>query len=762
MWLINLRRRMFKPLMFLLAGMILGLAVIYSCSISVFADDPAPGRTPGVATVSTSSLSHSHRGSSASGGQCYSVAVRHQHSGSSSGGGCYTRPHYHQHGAGCYGTCNYAPSAIQFVNIEDTYCGTHGPTYRANYIITVTHQGRCGTVAEDRPGTVYCNQCGGDPAAGMTGSHQYLACNRGGSVEYYEPACGKTEGVSVDQYNLGCGLDSRAYGGISLTNTTPEWTSGNVTLQGALSDPEGVICAGGYGQMSFGAVSGTISDTAGDGITVSENGVYTMNVSVDGSKFDTAQASVMLTVANIDRTEPGISDTVFDSGENWLRTNTVTVNAVDLQPDGTAGSGLADEAYSYDGGLTWTSDPTYIADSNGTVDISVRDYCGNISYATAEITNIDDRGPEVSYTYDPEVWYGDSGERTFTFTASDDQGGLDEKPFSYDGGQTWTDSPVLPTTEPGTIHVIVKDALGNTTELEIENKCDVRPAPAPDPVDHGGNTGSGDGGNGSDSGGNNGTDGNGGSGDTGSPGDSGAGDGDAGNSSAGNDGNNGSSDNGTDDGKSDAGAGAGASSSGSGHNTGNGGGGDHSSGSENGNGGNDAGGSGAGDGTEAFGDGNSSSANTSDGSEDTDAVEYFEQLPASSAAADISRRSDTISETTPFYRTKAFKAVASVSGGMLAAATLLLLFMLFYSGVIIYTLDTDRYRLMGIRPISRSERGNCIHLSREFMDNAYSSRYKLKLGRFYVMRHKDDLFNIDADDDWVSVKVERDIYVILK
>ena len=748
---------MFKPLLILLAGMILSLAVIYSCSISVFADDPAPGRTPGVSTVSTSTLSHSHRGSSASGGQCYSVAVIHHHSGSSSGGGCFTRPHYHEHGAGCYATCTYTPTYYELINTEDAICAIHGQTLKANYRVTVTHSGGCGTVAEHKIASVYCNKCGGNPTTGLAGVHQYLNCSRGGSVEYYEPACGMTDGVSVDHYDLGCGLESRVYGDISLTNATPQWTSGNVTLQGSVNDPEGALCVGGYGQMSFGAVSGVIADSTGDAITVSENGAYTMNVSVDASRFDTAQASVMLTVANIDRTEPAITDVSYDSGQTWLRTNTLTVSASDLQPDGTAGSGLADEAFSYDGGLTWTSDPTYTADSNRTVDISVRDYCGNVSYASAEITNIDDRGPEVSYTYDPAVWYGDTGERTFSFTASDDQAGLDDKPFSYDGGQTWTDSPILPTTKPGTIHVIVRDALGNTTELEIENKCDVRPAPAPDPGNQGGgSSGNGSGGNSEGSGGS-------GNGDGGSSGgggnENGSGSGDGGNgSSSGND------DSGASDGgESEDGA---SGNDGSGSDSGSGSGGAPSSGDGSGDGGaSSAGGKGDGDlydGGEGSGDRNAYLSDVGDGSADTDAVVYFEQLPTSSAASDISRRSDTINEDTPFYRTKAFKAVASVSGGLLAAAILFLLFLLLYSGVIIYTFDVDRYRLTGFRPIRHSERGNYIHLSKDFMDNAYSSRYKLKMGKFYTMRHKDDLFSIDADGDWVSVKVDKDIYVILK
>ena len=93
---------------------------------------------------------------------------------------------------------------------------------------------------------------------------------------------------------------------------------------------------------------------------------------------------------------------------------------------------------------------------------------------------------------------------------------------------------------------------------------------------------------------------------------------------------------------------------------------------------------------------------------------------------------------------------------------LVALFLLLYSGVIICTHDGDRYRLTGLRAIRHSERGNYIFLSRDFMDNTYSSRYKLILGKIYVARHSDELLGINADGDWSEVSVERYIYTVLK
>jgi len=547
----------------------------------------------------------------------------------------------------------------------------------------------------------------------MSGSHSYLTCSRGGSIEYYDMSCGMTEGEDIDHYDPGCGLDVADYGSISLTNATPEWTSGNVTLQGLLSDPQGAISEGGFGQMTFGSVSGEISDTAPDSIIVSSNGTYTMSISVDETRFDTAQASVMLNVGNIDRTEPDITSVSYNNGESWIRTNEITVTAVDLQPDGTAGSGLADEAYSFDGGHTWQSSPTYICTENGMVDICVRDYCGNAPLRSVEITNIDNSGPDVSYIFTPSVWYPDTGDREYTFTAEDEESGLPEYPFSYDGGETWTDEVILATPEAGTITVLVRDNLGNITELTIDNSYSKWPVPAGDDEDD-------PGGGPSD-------------GSSGGEGD-GSGNGDGSDVQKKN----------TDDDKDESE-----------------GGGDTADGSSGNNGGSS--GDGLSDGNDQDGqdNGDGSLPGTDSGSDESGATVYFEPLPASSSGSDISTGSG-LNEKTPFYRTRAFKAAASVGGGLLGGGLLIALFLLLYSGVIIYTHDGDRYRLTGIRAVRHSERGNYVFLSGDFMDNTYSSRYKLTLGKIYVARHSDELLGINADGDWSTVNVERYIYTVLK
>lgn len=699
MFLYQYGKRVFKPLLFLFAGMLLSLSIILSYSITVYAEEPS------APTSATISLTHTHRGDSSTEGGCYTIPVLHQHSGDeSSGGPCYS-PIYHSHGSSCYGTCSYHPISVTLSATHPSYCAHHGEVEEVSYTVRISHS-NCGRGLEYRDVNPGCPKCGGSPEAGCTGTHSYLRCTQAGTIVGYSRTCGRTEGETIDYYDPGCGLEVRSYGDITLNNSTPEWTTGNVTLTGALNDPEGVISDGGFGSMSFRAESGEIVDTGSDNVTVSENGVYVMDITVDDARFDTASASVMLVVSNIDRTSPEITSVTYDQGDTWLHVNEITVTAIDLQPDGSAGSGLADEAYSFDGGNTWQSSPTYPCTANGAVDICVRDYCGNVSpITTVEITNVDNAGPDVSYIFTPTIWYPGDAPRQYTFTATDEESGLPEFPFSYDGGETWTDEIRLTAGSEGTITVLVRDNLDNITELTIINKHSERPNHDDDDDNEEDNSDD-------------------------SPGD---------NDGNGQDNNNNAPkkkdvDENTDDNSEES---------------------DASHGNSNGNA--------AGNASEENAGGDSSDNYLNDsnsGSGSGESSVYFEQLPTSSAGDGLPG-GDTLKEHTPFYRTKVFKAVASVGGGFLAASALLGLFVMLYSGVIIYTYDGDKYRLTGLRLIRRSERGNYIFLSGEFIENAYSSRYKMKLGPVYVKRHADDLLSINADGDWTAVNVERLIYMIL-
>lgn len=97
---------------------------------------------------------------------------------------------------------------------------------------------------------------------------------------------------------------------------------------------------------------------------------------------------------------------------------------------------------------------------------------GAASYSV-DIHNIDNTAPIIDgYTLMPSDWVREGVE--FHITSAVDiqpdgsQGcGLDDLPFSYDGGETWTDENTRFYEENGDYEILVRDKLGNTGSLSI-------------------------------------------------------------------------------------------------------------------------------------------------------------------------------------------------------------------------------------------------------------------------------------------------------
>ncbi len=117
----------------------------------------------------------------------------------------------------------------------------------------------------------------------------------------------------------------------------------------------------------------------------------------------------------VDKTLPSITN-ISGNVDEWQNTDiTLTIYANDT------GSGLAEAAYSFDGGITWKSDNSKAYDSNQIIDgntIKVKDLAGNISSYSEEITiskidkenpvtpmvALDNRAPRsVWYTWYPNI-----------------------------------------------------------------------------------------------------------------------------------------------------------------------------------------------------------------------------------------------------------------------------------------------------------------------------------------------------------------------
>ena len=107
--------------------------------------------------------------------------------------------------------------------------------------------------------------------------------------------------------------------------------------------------------------------------------------------------STAITLSQFDHTAPTITN-VTGNPDKWTNQNvTLTVNGAKDKGDNNVepGSGLADAAYSFDGGATWQASASYTFKENKSgIVIKVRDKLGNIyTHSSIAITKIDKTAP---------------------------------------------------------------------------------------------------------------------------------------------------------------------------------------------------------------------------------------------------------------------------------------------------------------------------------------------------------------------------------
>ena len=107
--------------------------------------------------------------------------------------------------------------------------------------------------------------------------------------------------------------------------------------------------------------------------------------------------STAITLSQFDHTAPTITN-VTGNPDKWTNQNvTLTVNGAKDKGDNNVepGSGLADAAYSFDGGVTWQASASYTFKENKSgIVIKVRDKLGNIyTHSSIAITKIDKTAP---------------------------------------------------------------------------------------------------------------------------------------------------------------------------------------------------------------------------------------------------------------------------------------------------------------------------------------------------------------------------------
>lgn len=168
-----------------------------------------------------------------------------------------------------------------------------------------------------------------------------------------------------------------------------------------------------------------------------------------------------VSVDNIDKTKPVIKEASTDISA-WTKDQVVlTIHAEDNE------SGLAKEAYSFDGGKTFQKENYKVFHENEAVEIVVKDVAGNTSLVkTFEIRNIDLTKPVVvGALLKPETWT--NGTVTIEVTGNDTGSGLGVEAYSFDGGKTWQKENEKTFTENEKVEILVKDLAGNTSEAYL-------------------------------------------------------------------------------------------------------------------------------------------------------------------------------------------------------------------------------------------------------------------------------------------------------
>lgn len=180
-------------------------------------------------------------------------------------------------------------------------------------------------------------------------------------------------------------------------------------------------------------------------------------------------------IDKVDNRGPAILGITKDPS-TWTRKNvTVTVTAQDQQPDLEGengektgmGCGLAQKAWSFDGGETFQEEGSYCAEDNGRLELVVRDKLGNETRRSLEISNIDREKPHISVTQKPEKWV--EGALQLHIRAWDGESGLPDRPFSWDEGTSWTykTEREISESEEGFYKVLVRDRAGNQNYEEL-------------------------------------------------------------------------------------------------------------------------------------------------------------------------------------------------------------------------------------------------------------------------------------------------------
>ncbi|MCM1159905.1 MAG: hypothetical protein NC412_01670 [Roseburia sp.] len=205
--------------------------------------------------------------------------------------------------------------------------------------------------------------------------------------------------------------------------------------------------------------------------TVNANSSYYVETQ---DQLGNAITSKGVTVDFIDLTAPTamlgktVHEKVVSNGKEWTATTiTLSTSASD------SGAGLSAKPYCFDG-VTWTEAKEYVISQNGTYQVKVQDALGNIVTKSITIDNFDRKAPEgeVNTNYENGITVGEktwSKDGALVEAQARDEGcGLDEAPYSFDGGENWISENKHAFSENGKYEVKIRDGLHNVKTIPVE------------------------------------------------------------------------------------------------------------------------------------------------------------------------------------------------------------------------------------------------------------------------------------------------------
>lgn len=175
-----------------------------------------------------------------------------------------------------------------------------------------------------------------------------------------------------------------------------------------------------------------------------------------------------LKISDIDKTSPVMEDVVIDN-EKWEKTKNIKIKAKDdIRILGWKVTETEESPKEWEElkVLASSLDVTSNIEKNGKYYIWVKDSAENVSKKVVEVAKVDNKEPNIQYSIDSSK-QSTENYVTINITATDEESGLKENAYSWDGLAWGKENNQLKVSENGIFTVYVRDNLENVAKKEI-------------------------------------------------------------------------------------------------------------------------------------------------------------------------------------------------------------------------------------------------------------------------------------------------------